>query len=95
MLFSRYPRSRKTSPTATDLSLQPDEIDVAVLALRELEVDRVVPYGQPAGEAEDHAARVAEVDDRARLPHQVAVPAHGGASAAPRSREAGKGMCGF
>ena len=60
------------------LPLQPDEVDVAVLALRELEVDGVVPHGEPAGEAQDHTALVAEVDDRARLGHEVAVQAQGG-----------------
>ena len=61
-----------------DLPLEPDEVDVAVLALRELEVDGVVTYGKSAGEAQDHAARVALVDDRARLDHEVAVQAECG-----------------
>ena len=60
------------------LPLESDEVDVAVLALRELEVDGVVAHGEASGESQDHAARVAEVDDRARLDHEVAVQAESG-----------------
>ena len=60
------------------LSLETDEIDVAVLALCELEVDRVVAHGQAAGETEHDAALVACVDDRVGLRHQALVAADGG-----------------
>ena len=37
------------------LPLEADEVDVAVLALGELEVDGVVAHGEPAGEPKDDA----------------------------------------
>ena len=59
------------------LALEADEVDVAVLALGELEVDGVVAYGKPAGEPEDDAAFVAGVDDGVGLRHEVLVTAAG------------------
>ena len=60
------------------LTLEADQVDVAVLALRELEIDGVVPHGQPAGEPEHHAALVARIDDGVRLRHEALVTADGG-----------------
>jgi len=57
------------------LSLEADEIDVAVLPLGELQVDGVVPDGEAAGEPQDHTGGVAGVDDGVRLLHEVAVEA--------------------
>ena len=60
------------------LALEPDQVDVAVLTLRELEVDGVVPHGQPAGEAQDDVSPGAGVDDRVRLRHEALVPSERG-----------------
>ena len=78
-------------PDGDDLMLEADQVDVAVLALRELQVDGVVPHGQPAGEPEHHAALVARVDDGARLRHEALVTADGGVER--RVVQAGGGVC--
>ena len=59
-------------PDGGDLALEADQVDVAVLTLRELQIDGVVPHCQPAGEPEHDAALVARVDDGARLRHEAA-----------------------